>query len=576
MKHDYFLNLSRKIAYVITAVIAGICLFISLTAFTACKTVLNAEFHKSLFKKNNIYTEIYDVVSSSLSGFISRLKDNSYDEVEQQIQILHMVKNSITPEMVKINLDSVRDGIFLYFKGERMFLPDIYLNIKPENENSMKVPASGSLKLAAEAITKIDKVNLSVILLYINRSDISDQLLILKFAYYIMNFIPGFSLLVLSFFFITGLILCRKPATAAKWVAVFFFTYAVLGTVFGAGLLIYVYKLMPETMNPLVASLPLKRGLVISYFQDSALPAAIFAIVSAILSAIFALAACKLPVIFSKVFNKKHEDLPLVGTHKMQHVIKTTIYAFLCMIVVLSLSFKLQTFKKDFEMNNFKSAITKIKNANKVTQVISASNEAIYTVYIKLVDNKTGEPIPDVRVDISGKSSISGESYYQSSITDESGTAKFTLDRGRFKSSFVLAHFPSEYQLPSPYFFDLNTPGITTITVKLDAIPEDNTQKWGIIEIEVLDMDNNPVPNLKLSINGIVSAPGNPNSIFSYTNAEGIAVFKVNEGTYNVSFVESKFPPQYLLPLAIEVNAAANSVTRYTIRMVEEKLNEQG
>jgi hypothetical protein len=96
-------------------------------------------------------------------------------------------------------------------------------------------------------------------------------------------------------------------------------------------------------------------------------------------------------------------------------------------------------------------------------------------------------------------------------------------------------------------------------------------QNWGIAEIEVLDKDNEPVPNLDLAVEGIVAAPGFPNNVLSITNSEGISVFKLNEGNFKVGFSETTFPEQYIVPSSIDVKVTANTVTRYTIRLAENK-----
>jgi hypothetical protein len=255
--------------------------------------------------------------------------------------------------------------------------------------------------------------------------------------------------------------------------------------------------------------------------------------------------------------------------------IKYVTCSILFTIIISVLTYKFYIFKKEFYSNDFPVVISKIKNANTITQVISARDTVIYTLLIKIVDKKTHDPVPNVEVNVSGQSSTQSKSFNQTLTTDDLGEARYSLDKGTFRVSFAATHFPTEYQLPSPFYFDLKTAGTKIITINLENTPKNN-QDWGIAEIEVLDKENKPVPDLDLSVQGVVTAPGFPNNVFSITNSEGISIFKLNEGNFKIGFDETSFPEQYVIPSFIDVTITANTVTRYTIRLAEKKKSKTG
>jgi 5-hydroxyisourate hydrolase-like protein (transthyretin family) len=253
--------------------------------------------------------------------------------------------------------------------------------------------------------------------------------------------------------------------------------------------------------------------------------------------------------------------------HHSRRALRNFLYIFTFIIIITAIGYKFYTLKKDFEANDFGVIISRVRSVNTVTKIIPAKNDVIYALHVKLLDSKTNKPVKNTQINISGKS---GNSLNQTASTDSDGMAKFTLDKGTFRLSFISYNFPQEYNMPSPFFVDLKSIGTTIITVNLDA-SEASKQKWGIVEVEVLDKDNKPVPNLQLATQGLVLAPGYPNNIFSYTNSEGIAVFKVNEGACKINFTGSKFPAQYQIPPYIDASVVPDAVTRYTIRLVDVK-----
>src|SRR5690349_11055867 len=97
----------RCTACVATAILAGICLFLTQASLDLNKSVLNPEFHKQLFVKRDIYTYAYNVINNSMTGFANALKVSSPQNYEQHKDIFLALEKSITPEMVKLNINSI-------------------------------------------------------------------------------------------------------------------------------------------------------------------------------------------------------------------------------------------------------------------------------------------------------------------------------------------------------------------------------------------------------------------------------------------------------------------------------------
>jgi hypothetical protein len=94
-----------------------------------------------------------------------------------------------------------------------------------------------------------------------------------------------------------------------------------------------------------------------------------------------------------------------------------------------------------------------------------------------------------------------------------------------------------------------------------------------------LNEENNPVKNLELYLDGEIEIETEQDDesgdsddfktakIYSVTNNDGIAVFKLSPGKYFAGFTEAKFPEDFVLPENFELNISSDYVTRYTIKI---------
>lgn len=583
-----FFKRARSISYILSAILAGICLFAGLTGIYVEKTLFDSDFHKQLFEKNKIYEHAHNVINNSMTGFINDLKNNSPEKYEQHKEVFILLQKSTTPDMVQKNLDATRDGLFGYFKGEKRFLPDIYLGMLNEADKaSISLNSNAANTITTQALSRISKINLGAILQYIDRNDIVDYLSILRFINYLFISLPAFILLVLLMLCLIALMLSSKFLDIARWLKTLFLTWGILNLVTGIALFIYTFFVMSGNIYPLTMSLPLDSEFIVSYIKASLVPLSTLFLVSGLLGIAFTAGVFFLQSFLpSLIMDKQNNSVPAQDTmsilrRKMQAfildnsknksksgtVIINALFLLSIITIMLTIGYKYNLLKKDFNENDFNTVMQKMKGVASVKEVIAAKDDAIYDVQIKLMDEKNNKPISDVQLYVVGKSASNNQDFNETALTDTSGSTKFSLSRGSFRISFNHSTFPAQYVMPTPIFFDLKAAGTKIITINLESVS--SRQKWGIIEVEVLDDENKPVPNLQLEVPFNVSAPGSPDLLRSYTNSEGIAVFKINEGIFKVEFTESKFPKKYLLPKSIDVVSTHNVVTRYTYRLVD-------
>jgi len=363
-----------------------------------------------------------------------------------------------------------------------------------------------------------------------------------------------------------ALLLCKQLKDITRWTGLVLMTCGVFS--FGAGVAAYIYKsyMLPGAVDAFTSAFHTTGGVLTSYLQDCIAPTALFMLVTGIFSICFSSAVILMPRLIPSLYRKGSAELDICDA-KSRELVKGAVYLLLIAVALSAVFYRLDSFRKDFEANDFNAVIAKMRNTGTQTRIIPARGETIYLFQVKIRDSKTGKPAAGVHLDVSGKSEPSGKGISCTGITDDTGSAKFFLDKGSFRLKVLPLDFPPEYKIPEPYDFDLKTSGITITTLNLENLLDAAAKRNGFAEIEVLDRDNNPVPNLPLKIDAPVVRPDCPDNMYSYTNADGIAVFKVGEGSYKVSFAEASFPARFVLPFPFDINVVASETSRYTIRL---------
>ncbi|NLP14572.1 MAG: hypothetical protein GX383_08925 [Clostridium sp.] len=584
----FYIATKRFILY-ITSFLAGFSLFWGIISLCLSTTVMDSKFHGKLFEKNNIYTEVHNEINSLLHNIFTDYNNSSPQLNEQQQELFYVLQESISPEMVRMNLDSIREGLFKYFRSDISFLPDIRLDTDslPQDDTPQDVSNETGVKSLETAdpdqvLSKIKRVSLSAVLRSINRSDILDQLFSVKLLYFIMGYVPKISVLIVMVLFLLALLMSKKAKEMIKWLFGFLITSSFFNLLTAFAGLVLCYKVIPENINTLTMIIPLKSEIILSYLQDCILPISLYSVALGILIILISFVVLFFSRIVSKVSLSKIFQIKISKKH-----CKIAEYSALALLFVFFaglLSFEVYSFKKNFVSKNFTNVISKLTNASAYTEVVSAKDDTIYTLQIKLVSTKDNSPIPGIKINVSGKTDTPEKYHNLTDITDKTGSVKFTLGKGTFRLEFSSPHEPSKYLLPSPFLFNLQSVGTTIVTVNLD---EDKaaSQKIGITEIEFLNEDNLPIEKIELYVDNTQEPSESmepsadesdepskdPDKYYSITNKEGVAVLKLPEGLYNVTFSPDKFPKDYIIPESLEVNCSADLTTRYTIRLVKKQ-----
>lgn len=580
-----FLHHFKNTFALLTSIIAGFLLFLVILSLIFRNTVMTSDFHENMFEKNDIYLETQKVIDNSREDAVNLIKGQSSELSEQQKEIIYILENSTSPDMVRINLGNINQEIFQYFNGKRRFLPDIYVDMKsPSSDDTHEEYRTANSNYVSNRITRL---NLNALIMSINRSDLLEIFLLIRLVFFFINSIPKFFIPTILFMFLIQIIISKRANRAAKWFLHLCFSCSFLLVIFTICIYIYSNNMLPSQLNKTVLPIPMNQNVLLSYIQDSvSLPALL-----CLLSSIFMFLLAHIFIITKKsvykiVVNKIAFKFSFIKNHIK--LLKYTLCAFLFVVSLFGLAYNTHSFKKDFDANNFLNIVSKYTNSNSTTEVVSAKNETIYTLQINLVDSDTNDPVENIEIKVDGKTETGGKFHNLSKITDNEGTAKFHLGKGTFYIDFTPTLLVDNYIIPSPFYFDLTTVGTTIITVNLDKYIE--VEDHGIIEIEILDENNEPFVGVEIFIEILESIEkletedknnsdtldknslelgDEPNRYFSITNLDGIAIFKMEQGVYKTEFSEDKFPQEYIVPKSFSIKALPGIVSRYTIKLAK-------
>lgn len=563
---------SRQIkttASAIASILAGFCLFLLITVLLFNTILLTPEYHQSLFEKHRLTEHIHTVINNSLAEFRTSMEKNSSDATRPFADVLAELESSLTLPLVETNLTSLREGLFAYFKGDRRFLPDLILNAGGGSDGQTAKAAEKASSPTVQ-IPKIEKINLSAILLYTNRSEITDRVAQLRLLFYSLHKLPDFLLPVLIVLAAAAFACIRNTREAGRCLRLSLMTGGFLSLAAGAVTAYAAYFVVPHGLSPLVMSLPLQNEVIHAYVQDCLLHSIVFLLAGGSVLLAVSLPAGALVRITASGIGKASRYFPPIVIERRQ-LIKYC--SMVLLLVVSSMLFvqQLQFVAIDSSLYDFHNTLLKLRSSSAVTQVVAAGDDTIYTLQLQLFDNKAQAPLKGVTLHMSGRSKTAGRYYEENVTTDSEGIAKLTLDQGAYRIAFRPGQPADRYILPSPFFTELKSAGTTIITINLDPKPEEKAKDPGIIEIELLDASNKPVAGTELTVDKNGLEQDMPVQLLSRTNTDGIAVFKLNEGTYTINFSSTGFPGSYLLPAPIEAFSRSGETTRYTIQAARKK-----
>lgn len=448
---------ARNIFLIFISILAGLCLFTAQSTLIMNKSILNSEFHKNLFNKNNIYEYAKTGIKSSISNLHCNIKNISPKMFNRYTSIFSAINTLVTPELVEYNIDNLAEEIFEYFEGQKSFLPDIYLNLNNEMRYAQndKTPSGNNNNHVTGILGRIRKVNLNAILLYMDKTDILNFLSLFKGFYKALLLVPYLSILLFLLIFITLILIYPKSESILKYIGISVGICALLSVI--SGLTAYIFSLrnsFPYTFSIYI----LPENIVRSYIKDCIITLS----VSLLSTGLILLIASFIIIRFSSL--QQFRNLRINNTFslaKNSAVIMIPILVFTIFTQNIYSSFK---YEKPYD---FIKTISSPGISPAKANVIQAENETIYALQLKVTDRNSGSPVENIKININGKSK-NNRWYNKTGITDKSGY-KFILDEGTFECTFLDNKFIKSYNIPSPFLFDLEKAGTTVITVYLDS-----------------------------------------------------------------------------------------------------------
>ncbi len=566
-------NALRKLAFLLSALVLSMCLFAALASTKLANTLFDAELHKKTLNQSDVYSQTGNIAKSSLDGYLKSLDAGPPESLKQQEQLVSFIQKAITPEMIKLNIDSIMDGLLKYFKSETRFLPDIYINpVQDKPLDELQTATEKDDKVSGDSLTKIDKINLSVILMYMNRTDITDKLSVVRLFEFILAKIPLLAVLLLSLALLSGLLLIKNKNELTRWVKITFTFAGSIFTVSGIALLIYLYFILPANHSYIALTVPLQAETAVAYIQNWLNTLTLFFLCMGAASFLL-LPLSRLLINFlskrKKIARLKESPLPNHSGTEIcvkKRSIKP-VFAVISLVSVFLLSFLFYgSIKGEFLSKDLSVAVDRMKGITAFSRVVFAQDAAVNTLELRMVDRKTNTPVQGVYTNISGISAVSGKSFNEAVTSDPEGKSIITLDIGSYKLGFDSRQFPEDYILPPPYLFEMEAAGSTVITISLDKV---EAPKPGTIEIQILDKDNQPVKGVELALLKVETETGTEaeGGSYSFTNAEGVAAFISEAGVYKISFLSNGFPAEYVLPEPIEVDLDSDETAKYSVKL---------
>ena len=565
----------RKVLTPIIAVISGILLFTATAAASLDGSLFNSSFHLGLINKYGIYSQLEKTVDNSLKNYLNDIKSGSVENEKQKEQLFTLVNKAVTPDMVRLNTDALVEGLMKYISGEARFLPDIYL--KPVNEKPV-LASHDTIQQASPApepsLAAIDRINLDVILMYMNRNDIINTFSEIRLGRFALSYTPAFLtlfsffLLILAVTFSGGREIKTRLSQAVLSAGISGF--AAGGLILGLDLL-YLPRYL--ALSPLIKYI--QKDALYGYLSAFILrPAVTLAIFGAALLAVLLITRLLPKSLLRKAFQKLGPSLtiarkplcsPAAGLFKKYG--KTLVSILLLLLLSGVFLVKAEAMKGDFHSKDLGAALERLRGSNAYTTVISARDETIYSVEVRAVDRQSGDPVQGLHMFLNGSLAINKKPYSESGTSDELGKVRFNISKGDFKLEFDRSQFPESYNIPASYPFEIKIAGTAIITVNLEKA---EVKKPGIAELLILGVDNKPLENLELAAEEYYkegeegAASG---KVYSFTNKDGVAVFKLAEGHYRITFPESVLFAQYVFPEPLAIEVITDATAKYSIKL---------
>ena len=525
----------KKLMFVFQGFCFAVFTVIILTCLFSRFTVLNSSFHKKLFLKHNICFYTYNYICDTIDS-LGEHKDSAVNSFENNL--IKTIKSSISLKFVSLNLESIRNGMFKYFNGEKEFLPDVsFFNIDNIDKFTQNIPASN--------FRPLKKVNLSTILGTFHLNNVLNSLFLIKFFFFVIKFIPVYLSIFALFILFINLIFTKNDKLIYYMTKYYFIFLSLFCILLGI-----LFIILPN--NLIISQIPhmnkTLNNIIVNYISNLLYPISIMFFITSILSFFILINFKKFLYIFYR------SSTP---TNKIFY--SNSLYVAMTLIIIICISYRLNLLKNLIKSNKFDTIICSNKN------VLSVKDNTIYAIQVTVLDSKTKMPIPGIAVSMTGISH-DGAYFNNMSRTNSSGNILFKTAKGKFYVDFVSDLFPPEYILPKRSQVIFENAKTIAIPVYLKYV-NSSQDDFGNILVTILDSSNTPYPNIQVCF----TSKDNPDDkVYSITNSSGVAVFKGRPGSYIVSTSKTKFPKNsYKIPNNFEVYLENGTQKKYIIKLTK-------
>lgn len=457
------LRAMRKIVIPMVGLTSGILLFLVTFSMLLNNVIFNSKFQNDALDRLGIYESVVEL-AETLSTEINI----------SQNQLEPIVRNTVTPDLVSLNVKSLIDGLTTYFKGYTKKLPDLYLaGMNDNNGNAAFTTASG------QPLAGLEKINLRVLFMVLGERHINDIMLVVSLLQFILTNIPIFGLLL--FMTVLTLMLHNPPLELRALLQSTAASYFILCLIAGSLIQLILYTKLPHLVSLIDKLKPISKGVLSEYITYSANTLS----VQFILSGMILFGAVQAAVLLSeRIHQSTSSDACILScsyipsltsmdiTDKAHNAIfiRETSIVMLTLITLSSVSLYIQfrEASQNFADRNLGQAVSFLKGNNHYYQVTNARKDQVYLLDMKVLDSITKLPVQDLgaRVGIKDKNGIEPIQC----TTDSEGSAVFLLDKGSFRLILDPVGALADYNYPDSlsYEFEMTTPGKAELTVMLE------------------------------------------------------------------------------------------------------------
>jgi len=462
---------------------------------------LNPDVQKELLRKSSVYTYIDHIAKDTINGLIGSLP--------LEDELLNMLADSymnLDNQVIENGIDSLITGLLEYIKGQSNVLPDIYIGNQ----------------LLPEYSTEIDRISLSSMLLYFNKSYLIDMLVVIRQSFQLFKSVPLIICIFILLLTCFGIMLSSTESSFISWLNKFFLSSGITGLC----IFIYANRLRKHTsaFDFLLLSFDKEISEIILSYINCLLTYILHSIV--IYAGCIFLTSSILYIItkYNKYRYNKYPDLicekntNATLNRKINILAGREILIIIILALTASITQNVYHLNKQYQIYNPKASFTSIYKYGSLSGIISAVDDTVYSLELKVNNEKTGQPIPNIKVRVielgniaenkicndaneynsyidkedifyentyndlytynhiqtyennrymSNEFSFTGTSgIYLEADTDETGTANIILNKGLYKLE-ISSTDENDYILPESFTVDIKLAGKNTIFLSI-------------------------------------------------------------------------------------------------------------